>query len=184
MINRALYEKAELQKMNRTKTLIVGIVLISVLICIMATYSKDQEISFEYVTSFEWIRDINADKPVFGTLWWALYGYPESYISLDAFDEMFHIATNRNREDIIHFDFDSYTYIILEGHELIRLCYNEREVWGRFTAKYPIYHGKVWIKPSQNQRTINIYRIKKMLINSDEHHRSIPRDSGIIIVNE
>ena len=88
-----------------------------------------------------------------------------------------------NITDTYEFDFDNYTYIVVAGHELQSISYNRWDIWGRFTSKDPWYHGKVVLLPEENKRAINIYRIERILITSDEHSRGSIMDRRIVILD-
>ena len=156
--------------MLRNKILVATLILVIAIILCVCFLKKENEIKFVKIGSFDWLNPISSDNRPFGTLWWSITQAPESYISLASFSELYKRATGLNITDTYEFDFDNFSY-------------NRWDIWGRFTSKDPWYHGKVVLLPEENKRAINIYRIERILITSDEHSRGSTMDRRIVILD-
>lgn len=168
--------------MFRNKILVATLILVIAIILCICFLKKENEIKFVKIGSFDWWKPISSDNPPFGALWWSITQAPESYISLASFSDLYKRATGLNITDTYEFDFDNYTYIVVAGYELQNISYNRWDIWGRFTSKDPWYHGKVVLLPEENKRAINIYRIERILITSDEHSRGSMMDDRRIVI--
>lgn len=168
--------------MLKNKIIVAKLILVIAIILCICFLKKENEITFEKIGSFDWIKPITSENPPFGTLWWSITQKPESYISLASFSDLYKRATGLDIMDTYEFDFDNYTYIVVAGHELQSISYNQWDVWGKFTAKYPWYHGKVVLVTAENKNAINIYRIERILITSDQHSRGSVMDRRIVIL--
>ena len=58
--------------------------------------------------------------------------------------------------DSLEIDFDEYTYIIVDGHELVSLCYNLSDCRRRFSPS-PDYYGYATLKAADDR--VYVYRI-------------------------
>ena len=164
------------------KSMIIFILIIVICTCIIVL-KWEHELPFEKIGSFDWKVPIQ-ENPIFGTQWYSLSIFPESYIPLDAFADLYKQATGLDYTDVYTFDFENYTYIVVNGYELQSISYNHWDIWGKFTGVYKWYHGKVVLVDSGNACAINIYRIEHMLIESDEHARGLGQmDSRIVILH-
>jgi len=160
-------QEEERDKMKKIITMIIIVLIIAIVILFL---KYERSVPFEKIGSFEWTNEIHRDDyPPLGRFWWCLYQNPESYISYENAQDLYNYTTGKEIETQFTFDFENYTYVVVSGHELIDLSYNYWNVEGRFKSPNPVFHGRAKLKTAENKKSINIYRIERMLINSDEH---------------
>lgn len=152
------------------KKFLAIMIIVLVLAAVICFLKYERNVPFEKIGSFEWTDEIHRDGyPPPGRFWLSLYQNPQSYFSFENAQKLYNHATGKEIEDQFEFDFDNYTYVVVSGHELVDLSYNYWNIEGRFKSANPVFHGRVELKTAENKRSINIYRIERMLINSDEH---------------
>lgn len=121
---------------------------------------REIKVDFEYVDKLS----IYADDRIGYDIWFPLNDIHGTEITTESLKDHCDIG-------MLDFEFEKYTYILVEGYELLELSYNHFDVWGRL-SKNPVYHGRVVLKKDPPKNVLNVYRINADInIRNDIHWR-------------